>query len=63
MQQYRYSLLPDARAYIRLLSLEPGGNDANREVDHAISVWPFDHAPCYHAVSYIWASSGNNESI
>jgi hypothetical protein len=60
-----YSTLPDPAKYIRLLNVEADSTNAPRSDRIRISILTtlFDHSLVYHAVSYAWGSSLEEEDI
>jgi hypothetical protein len=60
-----YSTLPDPAKYIRLLNVEANPTNAPRSDRIRISILTtlFDHSLVYHAVSYTWGSSLEEEDI
>ncbi|KAF7855431.1 hypothetical protein EAF04_010174 [Stromatinia cepivora] len=53
--QFRHRALPDPKKYIRLLELDGVAiGDTTTELSCKVTTWHVDHAPSYHAISYVW---------
>ncbi|KAJ8059609.1 hypothetical protein OCU04_011264 [Sclerotinia nivalis] len=53
--QFRHRTLPDPKTYIRLLELgDVKIGDTTTELSCKVTTWHVDHAPSYHAISYVW---------
>lgn len=49
---FEYTPLPDAATYIRLIEIQPAGEDKKNQISIRIHIMPIQDAPPYLAISY-----------
>lgn len=57
---FKYTPLPDASQYVRLLQIQPGNGE---QIDCRLQVCKLAECPSYHAISYAWGDVQSTETI
>lgn len=61
--KFSYEPLPDAKGYIRLITILDFDENQPIPVHCKLTTWPLSELPKYHAISYVWGDASHTATI